>query len=333
MPSVLVKTENLKKYFETRNNNGSKRILKAVDDITFSIFEGETFSLVGESGCGKSTLGRSILALYPPTGGKIYFKDKDITKLSGKQLKDFRYDAQLIFQDPSACLNPRRTVFNILSEPFIIHNLYDKQQRTKRILKLMELVGLASYYKDRFPHEMSGGQKQRIGIARALALEPKLLVCDEPVSALDVSIQAQIINLLEDLQKELKLTYLFISHDLAVVHHISKRVGVMYLGKLVEIASRDSLYKHKLHPYTKALISAIPMIDDYDGAEERIILEGDSVRPSSGCSFHTRCSQATEKCKTEIPELRKVLDEHYVACHNVNISKSSNKIANKEIKA
>jgi oligopeptide/dipeptide ABC transporter, ATP-binding protein, C-terminal domain len=315
---VLVKIENLKKYFDIKDNKGRKGTLKAVDDVSFEIQRGETFGLVGESGCGKSTLGRSLLNLYPISGGDILFDGKSVTKLNKKEKKEFCFQSQLVFQDPSACLNPRNRIGQILAEPFKIHygSKMSKQDMIRRIDELLDLVGLASDYKDRYPHEMSGGQKQRIGIARALALDSQLIVCDEPVSALDVSIQAQVINLLVELQAKLNLTYLFISHDLGVVYHICKRIAVMYLGKIVEIADKEDLYNDTCHPYTKALISAAPTIDGED--KERILLTGDVPNPSkppTGCKFHTRCPRASERCKNEEPKLKKHKENHFVACH------------------
>ena len=315
---ILVEIENLKKYFDIKDNKGRKGILKAVDGVSFEIRRGETFGLVGESGCGKSTLGRSLLNLYPISGGNILFDGKNVATLGRKEKKKFCSHSQLVFQDPSACLNPRNRIGQILAEPFKIHygKAMSKADRTKRIDELLDLVGLASDYKERYPHEMSGGQKQRIGIARALALEPQLIVCDEPVSALDVSIQAQVINLLVELQEKLNLTYLFISHDLGVVYHICKRIAVMYLGKIVEIADKEDLYNDTCHPYTKALISAAPTIDGKD--TKRILLTGDVPNPSkppAGCKFHTRCPHVSERCKSEEPELKQYKENHFVACH------------------
>lgn len=310
----ILEVSHLKKTFQIKSSDGKKGLLKAVDDVSFTIKKGETFSLVGESGCGKSTLGRTLLGLYPPDrGSKILFNNEDITNISKTNRKNFARKAQLIFQDPSACLNPRRTIKQILMEPFKIHKIKNGEAK---ITELMDMVGLPSRFLDRYPHEMSGGQKQRVGIARALALDPELVVCDEPVSALDVSIQAQVINLLEDLQKQLNLTYLFISHDLSVVHHISDRVAVMYLGKIVELATRDELYENTQHPYTKALLSSIP---DVSGeVREKIILTGDVPSPSnppSGCRFHTRCPAVMDICRTKEPEFKQTNSNHFVACH------------------
>lgn len=315
---VLIRIENVKKHFDIKDSKGRKGKLKAVDGVSFDIQRGETFGLVGESGCGKSTLGRSLLNLYPINEGRILINEKDVTTLNKKEKKKFCSHSQLVFQDPSACLNPRNRIGQILAEPFKIHygKEMSKQDMTKRIDELLDLVGLAPDYKDRYPHEMSGGQKQRIGIARALALDPQLIVCDEPVSALDVSIQAQVINLLVELQAKLNLTYLFISHDLGVVYHICKRIAVMYLGKIVEIADKEDLYNDTCHPYTKALISAAPTIDGKE--KERILLTGDVPNPSkppTGCKFHTRCPHAKERCKNEEPKLKKYKENHFAACH------------------
>ncbi|QGG51355.1 ABC transporter ATP-binding protein [Lysinibacillus pakistanensis] len=310
----ILEVSHLKKTFHIKSPDGKKGLLRAVDDVSFTIKKGETFSLVGESGCGKSTLGRTLLGLYTPDlGSEILFNGEDITKFSKSKRKNFAKKAQLIFQDPSACLNPRRTIKQILLEPFKIHKIPNGEAKIK---ELMDMVGLANRFFDRFPHEMSGGQKQRVGIARALALDPELIVCDEPVSALDVSIQAQVINLLEDLQKQLNLTYLFISHDLSVVHHISDRVAVMYLGKIVELSTRDQLYEKTQHPYTKSLLSSVPDITDEH--REKIILTGDVPSPSNppaGCRFHTRCPVAMDICKTQEPNFIQTDSKHFAACH------------------
>lgn len=310
----ILEVSHLKKTFHIKSPDGKKGLLRAVDDVSFTIKKGETFSLVGESGCGKSTLGRTLLGLYTPDqGSEILFNGEDITKFSKSKRKNFAKKAQLIFQDPSACLNPRRTIKQILLEPFKIHKIQNGEAKIK---ELMDMVGLANRFLDRFPHEMSGGQKQRVGIARALALDPELIVCDEPVSALDVSIQAQVINLLEDLQKQLNLTYLFISHDLSVVHHISDRVAVMYLGKIVELSTRDQLYEKTQHPYTKSLLSSVPDITDEH--REKIILTGDVPSPSNppaGCRFHTRCPVAMDICKTQEPNFIQTDSKHFAACH------------------
>ena len=311
---VLVKADHVKVYFK-----GKKRgqTVKAVDDVSFEIMKGETFGVVGESGCGKSTLGRTLIRLQQPTEGHIYLNGTDIAGLKGAQLKEMRKEAQIIFQDPSACLNPRRTIKQILMEPFEIHNLKGKIDVDAKIMELLQLVGLDSYHLSRYPHELSGGQKQRIGIARALALEPQIIICDEAVSALDVSVQAQVLNLLQELKEKLGLTYFFISHNLNVVYQVSDRVGVMYLGKMVEIANYDQLYEKRYHPYTEALLSAIPQVDQEE-QKERIHLEGEvpsPYDPPSGCHFHTRCPKACDKCRHTAPELKEVAPGHYVACH------------------
>ena len=285
--------------------------------VSFEIMKGETFGVVGESGCGKSTLGRTLIRLQQPTDGHIYLNGTDIAGLKGAQLKEMRKEAQIIFQDPSACLNPRRTIKQILMEPFEIHNLKGKIDVDAKIMELLQLVGLDSYHLSRYPHELSGGQKQRIGIARALALEPQIIICDEAVSALDVSVQAQVLNLLQELKEKLGLTYFFISHNLNVVYQVSDRVGVMYLGKMVEIANYDQLYEKRYHPYTEALLSAIPQVDQEE-QKERIHLEGEvpsPYDPPSGCHFHTRCPKACDKCRHTAPELKEVAPGHYVACH------------------
>ena len=311
---VLVKADHVKVYFK-----GKKRgqTVKAVDDVSFEIMKGETFGVVGESGCGKSTLGRTLIRLQQPTDGHIYLNGTDIAGLKGAQLKEMRKEAQIIFQDPSACLNPRRTIKQILMEPFEIHNLKGKIDVDAKIMELLQLVGLDSYHLSRYPHELSGGQKQRIGIARALALEPQIIICDEAVSALDVSVQAQVLNLLQELKEKLGLTYFFISHNLNVVYQVSDRVGVMYLGNMVEIANYDQLYEKRYHPYTEALLSAIPQVDQEE-QKERIHLEGEvpsPYDPPSGCHFHTRCPKACDKCRQTAPELKEVAPGHYVACH------------------
>ena len=301
---VLVKADHVKVYFK-----GKKRgqTVKAVDDVSFEIMKGETFGVVGESGCGKSTLGRTLIRLQQPTEGHIYLNGTDIAGLKGAQLKEMRKEAQIIFQDPSACLNPRRTIKQILMEPFEIHNLKGKIDVDAKIMELLQLVGLDSYHLSRYPHELSGGQKQRIGIARALALEPQIIICDEAVSALDVSVQAQVLNLLQELKEKLGLTYFFISHNLNVVYQVSDRVGVMYLGKMVEIANYDQLYEKRYHPYTEALLSAIPQVDQEE-QKERIHLEGEvpsPYDPPSGCYFHTRCPKACDKCRQTAPDVYK----------------------------
>lgn len=312
----IIETQDLKVYFRGKDKHSPVR---AVDGVTFTIHQGETFGIVGESGCGKSTLGRAMLKLLPITDGTVIMDDKDLSSVDKKELKEIRKDMQIIFQDPSACLNPRRNIKAIISEPFRIHGIKDKQAIEERILELIELVGLSEYHLTRFPHELSGGQKQRVGIARALALNPKFIVCDEAVSALDVSVQAQVLNLLDELQKKLGLTYMFISHNLNVVHHISDRIGVMYLGRIVEIAESNALYTKHFHPYTEALFSSIPQVDKALQGQ-RIVLEGDVPSPSappSGCHFHTRCPKACEACKEKVPQLKEVEPGHFVACHLV----------------
>ncbi len=321
---VLLRVENLVKYFPIfktsfgvfKSQAGSVR---AVDDVSFFIKKGETLGLVGESGCGKSTTGRTILQLYRPTSGSVYFDGDDLVTLKGETLRKKRRQMQMIFQDPYASLNPRMNVQEIVGEPMIIHNLAHGAEVRERVKQLLSLVGLNSAMIDRYPHEFSGGQRQRIGVARALALEPSLIVCDEPISALDVSIQAQVVNLLEDLQRDLNLTYLFIAHDLSMVHHISQRVAVMYLGIIAEVAARDELYAHPLHPYTQALLSAVPIPDPMvEEKRQRIILEGDvpsPVNPPSGCRFRTRCPIAQEICAQSRPEFRELATGHWVACH------------------
>ena len=311
---VLMKADHVKVYFKGKKKG---QTVKAVDDVSFEIMKGETFGVVGESGCGKSTLGRTLIRLQQPTDGHIYLNGTDIAGLKGAQLKEMRKEAQIIFQDPSACLNPRRTIKQILMEPFEIHNLKGKIDVEAKIMELLQLVGLDSYHLSRYPHELSGGQKQRIGIARALALEPQIIICDEAVSALDVSVQAQVLNLLQELKEKLGLTYFFISHNLNVVYQVSDRVGVMYLGKMVEIANYDQLYEKRYNPYTEALLSAIPQVDQEE-QKERIHLEGEvpsPYDPPSGCHFHTRCPKACDKCRQTAPELKEVAPGHYVACH------------------
>lgn len=321
---VLVRVENLVKHFPiTRGIIIQRQVgaVHAVDGLTFDIYKGETLGLVGESGCGKSTTGRTILQLYRPTSGSVHFEGVDLVKLKGEDLRRMRRRMQMIFQDPYASLNPRMTVGEIIGEPLIIHNVARGREVQERVEHLLELVGLNPAYANRYPHEFSGGQRQRIGVARALALQPSFIVCDEPISALDVSIQAQVVNLLEDLQQEFGLTYLFIAHDLSMVRHISNRVAVMYLGVIVELASRDELYNHPLHPYTQALLSAVPIPDPaVEKKRKRIILQGDvpsPVNPPSGCRFRTRCPLAAEICKEVKPEWREVSPGHFVACHMV----------------
>ncbi|MBQ4347560.1 MAG: ATP-binding cassette domain-containing protein [Firmicutes bacterium] len=314
---VLVKADNIKQYFDVKLPNGKKASLKAVNGVSFEIGYGEIFGLVGESGCGKSTLGKTLLKTYPLTDGSIYFDGEDISNIKGAELKEFRAKTQMIFQDPSSCLNPRRRVRDILLEPYVIHELFTQEEREEKIGELCDMVGLSRAYLDRYPHEMSGGQKQRVGIARALALRPKLIVCDEPVSALDVSIQAQVINLLQDLQQKLGLTYLFISHNLSVVKHCCDRIGVMYLGEMVELADSDRIYENPLHPYTRALISAIPDVET-GGGTERIILSGDLPSPTAlpeGCTFNARCPECMEICRSIKPEQKEIEPGHFVSCH------------------
>jgi len=322
--NVLVDIRDLKVHFPVTAGIIFQRKIadvKAVDGISFAIRQGETLGLVGESGCGKSTTGRAILQLYRPTAGQILFAGTDLTTLKGGALRAMRRKMQMIFQDPYASLNPRMSVGSIIGEPLAIHGLAKGKARRERIHEIMRIVGLNPFYANRYPHEFSGGQRQRIGVARALAVEPDFIVADEPVSALDVSIQAQIINLLEDLQERFGLTYLFIAHDLSVVRHISDRVAVMYLGKLMEATTRDELYDNALHPYTKALLSAVPIPDPaVEATRERIILTGDvpsPLRPPPGCVFHTRCPIAIEECWQAIPEWRQVGSDHWVACHRV----------------
>lgn len=318
----LLEVRNLVKHFPiTKGIIFSKQVgaVKAVDGVSFTINRGETLGLVGESGCGKSTTGRLILRLIEATSGEVIFEGRNILKLGREEMRELRRDMQIIFQDPYASLNPRMTVGDIIGEPLHIHGIARGKEKDRRVRELLEVVGLASYHARRYPHEFSGGQRQRIGVARALAVNPKIIVCDEPVSALDVSIQAQVINLLQDLQEEFGLTYLFIAHDLSVVKHISDRVAVMYLGKIVELAEKDELYDNPLHPYTKALLSAIP-IPDPTLKRERIILEGDvpsPINPPPGCRFHTRCPVAQEVCKEKDPAFEEVRPGHFTACHLV----------------
>lgn len=320
---VLLEVKNLKKYFKVGSswNKKNNKYLTAVDDISFEIKKGETFGLVGESGCGKSTTGRTIIRLYEPTGGEILLDGQDLAKLSQKEMVPYRKRIQMIFQDPYASLNTRMTVTDIIGEGIDVHNLYTGQERQERIYELLQRVGLKREHASRYPHEFSGGQRQRIGIARALAVEPDLIICDEPISALDVSIQAQVVNMLEDLQEEMGLTYLFIAHDLSMVKHISDRIGVMYIGKMMEVCDSDGLYKKPLHPYTKALLSSIPIPDPIETRKSnRIILEGDvqsPINPPEGCRFAKRCRFAKDVCSQSTPELIEVEPDHFVACHLV----------------
>ena len=331
---VILSIKDLKMYFPITQGIIFQRHIgdiKAVDGISFEVKRGETLGLVGESGCGKSTTGRAILQLYRPTGGSVTFEDTELTTLKGEEMRKMRRHMQMIFQDPYASLNPRMTVGNIVGEPLEVHNILSGKARRERVKELLDVVGLNPYFINRYPHEFSGGQRQRIGIARALAVQPHFIVCDEPISALDVSIQAQVINLLEKLQEEFNLTYLFIAHDLAVVRHISNRIAVMYLGKIVELADRDTLYRNPLHPYTQALLSAIPIPDPVAEAErskKRVILQGDvpsPANPPKGCNFCTRCPSAQRVLKEQgintceiDPEFREIEPDHWVACHLYN---------------
>ncbi len=321
----LVEVKDLKQYFDINVGLFKSKPLKAVDGVSFTINRKETLGLVGESGCGKTTVGRTILNLYKPTSGEIWYDGKQIK--TKQDIEEFRKKATMVFQDPYSSLNPRMTVADIIGEPLDIHNVYPntkegRAQRQERILELMDYVGLNSEHASRYAHEFSGGQRQRIGIARALALNPEFIVCDEPVSALDVSIQAQVINMFEELQEKFGLTYLFIAHDLLVVRHISDRIAVMYLGKIVELADADEIYEHPLHPYSKALMSAVPVPDPKIAkANERITLTGDIPSPlnaPSGCPFRTRCPYATEICAQEVPEFKEVKEGHFVACHHID---------------
>jgi oligopeptide/dipeptide ABC transporter ATP-binding protein len=316
---TLVEVSGLKKYFPVRKGMFSRdrRVVKAVDGVSFTIREGETLALVGESGCGKSTTGRMILRLIEPTAGKVTFDGRDLLALPARQVRELRKDMQIVFQDPFGSLNPRLKVKDIIGEPLRAQRIGSRKERLNEVKRLLEVVGLSPGHADRYPHEFSGGQRQRISIARALALSPKLVVCDEAVSALDVSVQAQILNLLEDLQRDFGLTYLFISHNLSVVHHLSDRVGVMYLGKLVELGPVDRIFAQPAHPYTQALLSAIPE-PKVGGQRERIVLQGDvpsPVNPPSGCRFHTRCPYARPDCRAQDPEFRELADGRHVACH------------------
>ncbi|WP_096155448.1 MULTISPECIES: ABC transporter ATP-binding protein [Bacillus] len=320
--NTLLEVKNLKQYFPIKGGIFGKTVnhVKAVDDISFEVKEGETVSIVGESGCGKSTTGRAILRLETPTSGEVYFQGEDLLAFNSSQMRRKRKDLQIIFQDPYASLNPRQTVYQILEEAIEIQNVVPRSERRQTIRDLLETVGIGAHQIDRHPHEFSGGQRQRIGIARALSVNPKLIICDEAVSALDVSIQAQVLNLLKELQRKFNLTYLFISHDLGVVRHISDRIIVMYLGKIVEVGDKKSLFENPQHPYTKALLSAIPSTNIME-KKERIILKGDvpsPINPPAGCRFHTRCPYAHDRCKTEEPKLHGIPGEnHQAACHLV----------------
>ncbi len=316
----LLAVQDLKMYFPIRRGILQRHVgdVKAVDGVSFSVIKGETLGLVGESGCGKSTTGRSILQLYRPTAGKVVFEGHELTQMKGEELRQMRRQMQMIFQDPYASLNPRMTVGGIVGEPLEVHNIGTKAERLERVRELLAVVGLNPYFINRYPHEFSGGQRQRIGVARALAVNPSFIVCDEPISALDVSIQAQVINLLEDLQAQFNLTYLFIAHDLSVVRHISDRIAVMYLGKIMELADRDELYRNPMHPYSQALLSAVPIPDPaIEEKRKRIILEGDvpsPANPPKGCNFCTRCPKVLDICREQEPEFRDYGSDHYVAC-------------------
>lgn len=321
----LIEVTDLRKYFSVKNGLGKRVFVHAVENVSFDIYKGETLGLVGESGCGKTTLGRTLIRLYEPTSGRIVYDDVPIFDSSANtavNMLPYRRKMQIIFQDPSASLDPRMTVGEIVGEALDIHGLYQgKSERRDRINSLLDAVGLNTEHSNRFPHEFSGGQQQRIGIARALAVEPEFIVCDEPISALDVSIQSQVVNMLEELQSKLGLTYLFIAHDISVVKHISNRIGVMYLGSMVELSESNELYRNPLHPYTKTLLSAVPLPDpEKNKTRQRLILEGDipsPINPPSGCRFHTRCPFATERCKVEMPVLQEYGKGHFAACHRI----------------
>ncbi|WP_226667560.1 ABC transporter ATP-binding protein [Metabacillus litoralis] len=318
MSELLLEVNGLKKYFPITGGVFGKKTgeVKAVDDISFFVKKGETLGIVGESGCGKSTTGRLLMRLIEASDGSVLFEDKEITSMTKSELRKTRRDIQMVFQDPYASLNPRHSIGKILEEPLIVHGIGTKEERKKRVQEMLDIVGLSSYHARRYPHQFSGGQRQRIGIAKALMTKPKLIIADEPVSALDVSIQAQVLNLMKDIQNEFQLTYLFIAHDLGVVRHISDRVGVMYLGRLIELADSEELYSNPLHPYTKALLSAVPIADP-DIRRERINISGEIPSPSNpptGCAFHTRCPECMDMCKTTRPEYQSI-DGHYVACH------------------
>lgn len=319
MSDTLLRVEDLKIYYPVAGSGfGKKEFVKAVDGVTFEVKKGEVFGIVGESGCGKSTLGRGVCKLENLTSGHVYLDGEDITEYNDRRMRSIRKKVQMVFQDPYASLNPRMSVFDIIAEPLLVHHLYqDKADLEKKVLDLLHRVGLDDYHANRYPHEFSGGQRQRIGIARALAVEPSLIIADEPVSALDVSIQAQVLNLLNELKRDLDLTYIFVAHDLSVVEYISDRVGVMYLGNFVEVGEKDKIYSNPMHPYTQALLSAVP-VPDPTAKRERILLEGSipsAHKPPTGCKFHTRCPKCMECCKTQAPERYEVDDGHYVYCH------------------
>lgn len=319
MTEILLEVNRLKKYFPINGGLFGKKVgeVKAVDDISFFVNKGETLGIVGESGCGKSTTGRMLMKLIEPSDGQVVFQGRELTSLSTSEMRKMRKEMQMVFQDPYASLNPRHTVEKILEEPLIVHGMGDKKERKRRVKEMLEVVGLSSYHAKRYPHQFSGGQRQRIGIARALMTKPKLIIADEPVSALDVSIQSQVLNLLADLQKEFQLTYIFIAHDLGVVKHISDRVGVMYLGRLVEMTTADKLYEKPLHPYTSALLGAVP-VPDPTIKKKTELLTGDIPSPSdppTGCAFHTRCKDCMEICKSERPQLEEIEPGHFAACH------------------
>lgn len=329
MTEPLLKVNGLTKHFPIKSGFFGKQTgsIKAVNDVSFEIYEGQTLGIVGESGCGKSTTGRTIMRLIDPTEGEVFFEGKNITSMTNSEMRKVRRDIQMVFQDPYASLNPRHNIQKILEEPLKVHNIGTAEERKKKVEKLLEIVGLSSYHANRYPHQFSGGQRQRIGIARALMTNPKLIIADEPVSALDVSIQAQVLNLMSDLQEELRLTYIFIAHDLGVVRHISDRVAVMYLGRIVEIADSEMLYENPMHPYTQALLTAVPVPDPEFVRSERLI-KGDipsPANPPSGCAFHTRCPHKMDICLQQIPEITEHEIGHSVACHLHGVNNNDNK--------